>query len=532
MVAGSFIAVGTNTDENDCECSTSKRFISFYDGDNPTELGLIDGIDPNGKSSDDFLGRKLAGEIFYDGFDWRDAKLDENGHGIPGYGSGYDWTTGVRDQGYCGSCYAFASLASLEGIIKLDSRNPNTVVDLSEQYVVSCGKDTDGIYGCCGAYYTSSLQFVKWNEVISEDCFGYEGIDSTGRDAGDCNSYPSNDPVACKDGCSSVVGVESWFSVRSQREQIQLALIQYGPLVTAMYVPGGNNYSGFRNYPTGINTDENYVYKHSSGDYTNHMICIVGYCNDATADYDGYWICKNSWGADWGLTKDGEPNNGDDGGWFRIAYNSCNIEQKTAYFVLEGVQLSADMPKGGLVDESLHFSAEATDGFEPYTYTWDFGDGEIKAGKSVTHTYDEPGVYLVTVNVKDSRPNGADTETIIEEIRIYENPPTIDVTINQIKELDCIDPDIVVDNPAEWYYKIFVKDHSEDEWDSITSDIIKGDDVIINKIHSFVVLEKKVDVKIKLMEKDNLTEGGRDDLADISNVSDPVSYTHLTLPTN
>jgi len=527
MIVGSFGAVGINTKKNDCGCASTSMSSIFSSGDKPTELGLIDGFSPNNKNPEDFLGRKLAGKIYYDGFDWRDAKLDENGHGMPGNGQGHDWTTGVRDQAACGSCYAFGSLASLESRIKLDSRNPDYFVDLSEQHVVSCGTRDYGIYGCCGAYFTSPLKFIKEKEAFSEDCFSYQ-------DSGffyNHSSCPPDSDVSCSDSdCDGPFEeVKDWFTLRGEKEQIQLALIQYGPLVTSMYVPDVSDYGGFKSYPNGDNTVGDNVFQYTvSGDKSNHMVCIVGYCNDAEIDSGGYWICKNSWGADWGIDKDGNSwdEDGDgiqdhEGGWFRMAYGSCNMGLENAYFVLEGVQLSADIPKTGLVGEEIHFSAEATDGVKPYTYHWDFGDDESKTGKSVSHVYDEPGFYLVTARVNDSRPYGFDTDTIIEEIRIYENPPNIDIKINEIKEIDCIDPDLIMDNQAEWYYEISVKEQSEEEWDSITSNILEGDDVTVNNAHSFGVLEKKVDIKIKLMEKDNTTEGGKDDLADISSVPDP-----------
>jgi len=502
IIVGSFSTVGSKTQENNCNCNNLSNTLSSSFGDNnPTKLGLLNDTNFN---PNDFLGRDFKGEISYDIFDWRDASLDDKGHGVPG---GYDWTTGVRDQGACGSCYAFGSLASLEGIIKLDFRNPNKVVDLSEQHIVSCGNS--GIYGCCGAYFSSSLSFIQSKGVFSEDCFSYQdGGFFYNHD--NCNDQDSD--VSCLDSnCTGRIkeyDVEDWFTVDATREQIQLALIQHGPLVTAMYVPGGENYSGFRNYPNGDNTDENHIYRHASSEYTNHMICIVGFDDNL-----GCWICKNSWGKGWGITKDGEPNNGDDGGWFRIGYGSCNIEQKTAYFVLKGIKLSTDIPKAGIVGEKLSFFAEATNGDEPYTYKWDFDDDDEfdKEGNSAEYTYDNPGVYYVTITVEDNRTNGARIETITEEIRIYENPPTIDVTITNITKIDEIEGAVDIPPGPEWYYKIYVKDNSDDEWKyNIKSDSI-------NEKNSLIVTSKKVDVKIVLLENDTLS---KDDIADISAVPD------------
>jgi len=475
MVLCSFSAVGITRadDESPCECgdATIQLGLSLGDGnENPTELGL----EPGGPDADDYLGPELSGEA-YDSFDWRDAFLDFGGYGVPGYGEGEDWTTGVRDQGYCGSCYAFGAIASLEAAIKIKSGENK---DLSEQYIVSkCGQgSSDGIFGCHGAYFTSPLSFIERKGVTSESCFGYEGVDSGGCNASDdCN----NDPVTCNDDCTSVVDVEDWISVRNGREQIKIALIQHGPLVTAMCVPGtrANNYSGFRNYPNGINTDENYVFQHSASS-TNHMVCIVGYCKTENTPYEGYWICKNSWGADWGITKDGQPNNGNNGGWFRMAYGSCNMESENAYFILEGVQLSADIPKKGEVGEGIHFSAEATGGNYPYTYSWKIRDSVgnqigVFSGQDLDYSFNEADIYSITARVTDDE---GDKESIEKQIRIYKNPPTIDIRIKEIERKDKIEGNILQGGP-DWYYKIYVKGHSAAEWDDkITSDVISNED--------------------------------------------------------
>ncbi|MFP3952058.1 MAG: C1 family peptidase, partial [Candidatus Bathyarchaeia archaeon] len=98
--------------------------------------------------------------------------------------------------------------------------------------------------------------------------------------------------------------LSDWGWLTSETESIKRAL-QEGPVVAAFSV-----YTDFYNYESGI-------YRHTSGDYMGgHCVTIVGY-----NDVDGYWICKNSWGVDWG-----------EEGYFRIAYGECGIEENVVTF--------------------------------------------------------------------------------------------------------------------------------------------------------------------------------------------------------
>lgn len=77
--------------------------------------------------------------------------------------------TSVKDQGYCGSCWAFASIAQAESTLilnKLEDIN----VDLSEQYMVGCTKESD----CDGTYFVSYAMDEILEGVPREEAYPYD----------------------------------------------------------------------------------------------------------------------------------------------------------------------------------------------------------------------------------------------------------------------------------------------------------------------------------------------------------------------
>lgn len=212
---------------------------------------------------------------------------------------GKDWTSPVRNQGNCGSCWAFADIGVIESLLNILSLDPNLDKDLAEQYLVSCCTITF-CNGCQGAALTPPpgfANFVDWtvdHDVVSESCFPYEGIDSNGCDADGCD----HTPVDCIDYCTKVAPVLRWGWVSSDPTSIKNALITQGPLLTQMRA-----YDDLDGYPGGV------YYHDSNGDYVLHDVVIVGY-----DDAQNCWICKNSWGPGWG-----------ENGFFRIQYGCCEI---------------------------------------------------------------------------------------------------------------------------------------------------------------------------------------------------------------
>ena len=288
MVAGSFSAVGNHTDvedEDDCGCNNIIEDEAVNEvGHISYRLGLLHG-DPL-PPGEEFTGRAPSS------YDWRDK-------------DGKDWTTPIKDQGNCGSCYAFGSYAAMESCIKIVSNKPSLSIDLSEQFMVSCGKDwVDGIDGCGGAQLNPIFEFIEKYGAIPESCFPYT---SGGGSVPSCSKK-------CSDWQDLQYEIDDWGSVSANQDSIKNALIQHGPLPTGM-----NVYSNFPSYDGGI-------YEPSGAIQGAHLVCIVGY-----NDNPGYWICKNSWGTSWG-----------EDGWFKIKYGVCDIEQNTAYL---DVQPTGDKQK-------------------------------------------------------------------------------------------------------------------------------------------------------------------------------------------
>jgi hypothetical protein len=101
----------------------------------------------------------------------------------------------------------------------------------------------------------------------------------------------------------------SWNWVANDVASIE-AFLQNGPVVTAFTV-----YEDFFSYSGGI-------YRHTWGDVAGgHCVAIVGYDNT-----ERYWIVKNSWGPGWG-----------EGGWFRIGFGECGIEDAVAALTVPSV---------------------------------------------------------------------------------------------------------------------------------------------------------------------------------------------------
>jgi len=188
--------------------------------------------------------------------------------------NGEDWTSPVRQQGICGSCWAFGPIAAAETWINILKDNPHLDFDLSEQYMVSCAQ-----WGSCayGGNPDVVLDFMQTTGVPDEVCMPYKSGD-TGMD-GVCTNK-------CADWASRVVKITNWGQIRNSiQNQAQIKnLLAQGPMSMSMDV-----YADFSAYTGG-------VYQHVSGaSEGGHALTLIGW-----DDSHNSWIIKNSWGVMWG----------------------------------------------------------------------------------------------------------------------------------------------------------------------------------------------------------------------------------------
>ncbi|PEY40980.1 peptidase C1 [Bacillus cereus] len=213
-----------------------------------------------------------------------------------------NFVTAVKDQKQCRSCVAFGTIATVESSLLVQQRNDprlNLEVDLSEAHLFFCHAGSP----CSGGWWPpSAYDAFKNKGVVDEACYKYD----VGLERQDCNGM-------CADPNNHVVKIIGYTDLTGKPVQIKEWIFSKGPVSACLLV-----YEDFYSYRSGI-------YKHVTGQSLGaHCVTIIGYNDD-----HGYWICKNSWGQEWG-----------EQGFFRIAYGEYGID----YYSNHGVDCGVTVP--------------------------------------------------------------------------------------------------------------------------------------------------------------------------------------------
>jgi C1A family cysteine protease len=208
-----------------------------------------------------------------------------------------DWTTKgvvtpVKDQGQCGSCWAFSTTGSVEGTVALTH---GVLISLSEQELVDCAGKY-GNYGCNGGLMDNAFQYVMANGLLTEQQYPYtarDGICQRGSQAASQYSKISS--------YKDVAHTEDALGASDDIEPVSVAIEA--------------DQASFQLYTGGVLTA-------NCGQNLDHGVLLVGYGTTTDGSNLPYWKVKNSWGTSWG-----------EAGYIRIerGLDLCGIANEPSY---------------------------------------------------------------------------------------------------------------------------------------------------------------------------------------------------------
>jgi C1A family cysteine protease len=194
-----------------------------------------------------------------------------------------DWrtkgaVTPIKDQGQCGSCWAFSTTGAIEGFHFLKT---GTLTSYSEQQLVDCSTSY-GNQGCNGGLMDQAFQFIEASGITTESAYPY---------------------LAYDESCQKATGeykISAYADVPQGDANALVTAVNGRPVAVAVDAENWQFYSG------GVFSD--------CSDNLDHGVLLVGY--DSTA-----LIVKNSWGTSWG-----------ENGYIRLAKgNTCGIANAASY---------------------------------------------------------------------------------------------------------------------------------------------------------------------------------------------------------